>query len=116
MANFIIKEKYSNILLLLASLFFYAWGEPILVLLMIVTILVNWILGRVLIKQEGIRKKIVLVVALIFDLGIIGYYKYFGFLVSIINSILGSEAIADPEIRLPIGISFFTFQAISYMI
>ena len=116
MANFIIKEKYSNILLLLASLFFYAWGEPILVLLMIVTILVNWALGRVLIKQQGIRKKAILAVAVIYDLGVIGYYKYFGFLVSILNSLLGDEVIIEPEIRLPIGISFFTFQAISYII
>lgn len=116
MANFIIKEKYSNILLLLASLFFYAWGEPILVLLMIVTILVNWVLGKVLIRQESIRRKTVLVIALVFDLGIIGYYKYFGFLVSVLNSFLGSEVIENPGIHLPIGISFFTFQAISYII
>ena len=116
MANFIIQEKYSNILLLLASLFFYAWGEPILVLLMIVTILVNWALGRVLIKQQGVRKKTILAIAVIYDLGVIGYYKYFGFLVSILNSLLGDEVIIEPEIRLPIGISFFTFQAISYII
>lgn len=77
---------------------------------MIVTILVNWGLGRILIKQEGIRKKAVLVIALIFDLGVIGYYKYFGFLVSILNSLLGNEVIADPEIRLPIGISFSPFR------
>ena len=116
MANFIIKEKYSNVLLLFASLFFYAWGEPILVLLMIVTILMNWLLGRVLIKQKGIGKKAVLIIALIFDLGVIGYYKYFGFFISIFNFVCGSEAMENPEIRLPIGISFFTFQAISYMI
>ena len=116
LANFLIKEKYSNILLLFASLFFYAWGEPILVVLMIFTILVNWLLGKVIIKQTGVKKKAALAAAVVIDIGILGYYKYFGFLLSIINSIVGQEMIEDPGIRLPIGISFFTFQAVSYII
>lgn len=107
MTNLIIKEKYSNVLLLIASLFFYAWGEPILVLLMMFTIIFNWLLGKMIIKQSCASRKLVLATAIMIDLGIIGYYKYSGFLVSIINAIIGQDLIPNPGIRLPIGISFF---------
>lgn len=115
--NFFIKNKYSNIFLLLASLIFYAWGEPIMVLLMAFSIILNWFLGRKISNASSIKtKKILLSIGIICDLGILGYYKYAGFLVSIINSIFSENVINDPKISLPIGISFFTFQAMSYLI
>lgn len=115
--NFFIKNKYSNIFLLLASLIFYAWGEPIMVLLMAFSIILNWFLGRKIGNAYSLKtKKILLSIGIICDLGILGYYKYAGFLVSIINSIFSENVINDPKISLPIGISFFTFQAMSYLI
>lgn len=115
--NYFVKKKYSNSLLLLASLIFYAWGEPVLVLLMVASILVNWIVGLIIGKTRwgGVGRKAALILGVVCDLGILGYYKYAGFFVSIINGIFHREILTDPMIALPIGISFFTFQAISYI-
>ena len=74
-ANFLIKAEYSNGLLLTASLIFYAWGEPYLVLLMIISIVINWGIGRIIGKSKGAKKKIALTVGVVCDLGILGYYK-----------------------------------------
>ncbi len=112
--NYFLRPKYSNIWLVAASLLFYAWGEPVLVLLMLVSILVNWLTGLGIQKFPG-RKTAVLLLGLAFDLCSLGYYKYAGFFAETLNSILGREAVPVPEIALPIGISFFTFQAISYI-
>lgn len=113
--NFFCKKEYSNFILLFASLIFYAWGEPKLVLLMIISIVINWIIGRIIDKSEGERKKIALFVGVLCNLLILGYYKYFDFLISIINKIASKEILSCRGIVLPIGISFFTFQAISYI-
>ena len=115
-SNLITKKEYSNILLLIASLIFYAWGEPFLVFLMILSIVVNYLIGRFISRSDKITsKRAWLIAGVILDLLFLGYYKYYGFLVTIINGIAGKELIPDPGIALPIGISFFTFQAISYI-
>ena len=114
--NYFVQKKYSNILLLMASLVFYAWGEPVLVLLMVASVVLNWFVGRVIAKTSGGAKKAALAIGVVCDLAILGYYKYAGFLVSILNGIVGKTLIAVPQISLPIGISFFTFQAISYIV
>lgn len=114
-ANFLVKREYSNGLLLLASLIFYAWGEPVLVLLMIVVILINWFVGSIIGRTEGKTRKTALIIGVVCDIAILGYYKYIGFAVSVINRLLHKEVLADPGIALPIGISFFIFQAISYI-
>ena len=113
--NYFIKPQYSNILLVIASLIFYAWGEPALVLLMMASIVINWLVGLG-ISRYNKRKSIVLLVGIVFDLVILGYYKYAGFFASTINMIIGRDALDVPHIALPIGISFFTFQAISYIV
>jgi len=113
--NFVIKNKYRNILLLIASLIFYAWGEPVYVLLMLLSIAINWSFGIFISKYEK-RKKILLAVCIILNLALLGYYKYYNFFVDTINNVLGFEAVAARQIALPIGISFFTFQALSYVI
>ena len=113
--NYFIKPQYSNILLVIASLIFYAWGEPVLVLLMMASIVINWLVGLG-ISRYNKRKNIVLLVGIVCDLVILGYYKYAGFFASTINMIIGRDALDVPHIALPIGISFFTFQAISYII
>lgn len=114
--NFISKKEYSNLLLLISSLIFYAWGEPYLVLLMIASILLNWLIGIWISRSDGKIKGIALLVGVVCNLGVLGYYKYAGFLVSILNHVLRRDIFPIPEIALPIGISFFTFQAISYIV
>lgn len=114
--NLLIKKQYSNYFLLLASLIFYAWGEPYLVLLMIVSVTLNWGIGIALGKTEGSIRKLFLIIGIICDLGILGYYKYAGFFAKTINSLIGEDFVPVLEIALPIGISFFTFQALSYVV
>ena len=113
--NYFIKPQYSNILLVIASLIFYAWGEPYLVLLMIASILVNWLVGLGISRFQE-QKKLILLAGILFDLSTLGYYKYAGFFVSTINLVLRKDVFNVPSIALPIGISFFTFQAISYIL
>lgn len=114
--NYFIKNEYSNVFLLIASLFFYAWGEPVLVLVMIVSIVINWGIGRAIGASEGKKKKLILVLGIVCDLGILGYYKYAAFFVRWINIFVQRDIFKEPAIVLPIGISFFTFQAISFIV
>ncbi|MGN0155239.1 MAG: MBOAT family O-acyltransferase [Lachnospiraceae bacterium] len=101
-------------MLITASLLFYAYGEPVYVILMIFSALMNYIAARVL---SGIEKgkKIVLFLGLFVNLGLLGIFKYAMFFVDMINNLFHIN-ITCPEISLPIGISFFTFQAVSYVL
>ena len=114
--NLVFQKRGSNLVLLLASLFFYAWGEPVYILLMIFSIVFNWIVGLAISTVNLKRRKPILVVGIIINLGILGVYKYLGFISDIINSVCKAEVINAPDIILPIGISFFTFQAVSYIV
>lgn len=105
--------KVRNALLIIASLVFYAYGEPIFVLLMLFSSAVNY-LSALLIAHIK-KSKIVLIINIIFNLGMLVLFKYTPFIISTINSVFSSK-IPVPEITLPIGISFFTFQALSYVI
>ena len=114
---FLVPKVLKNFILLIVSLFFYAWGEPVYVFLMIFSIVLNYIFG-LLIDQSKDRlqlKKTYLVISVILNLAILGYYKYSMFLIDNINSLFGTNIHMDP-LPLPIGISFFTFQAMSYVI
>jgi alginate O-acetyltransferase complex protein AlgI len=113
--NWLIKPKYSNIFLLLASLLFYAWGEPIYVLLMLFSVVINWGFGLLISKYQA-RKRILLIACVAINLLILGYFKYFNFFIDVINSCFNKQLLSFREIALPIGISFFTFQALSYVI
>ncbi|MGB5822687.1 MAG: MBOAT family protein, partial [Proteocatella sp.] len=105
-----------NNLLLIASLIFYAWGEPLFVFIMIACIGANYYFGRLVeSKQSSGDSKLILTLMLIFNLGVLGIFKYSGFVISNLNSLF-SLNFNVPEIALPIGISFFTFQGISYVI
>ena len=109
---------YRNIILVIASLIFYAFGEPVYVFLMIGSVLINYIFGLLLSEDRGFSpamRKLWLVLSVIVDVGILGVFKYAGFIVSTFNSITGI-GVPVPNIALPIGISFFTFQAMSYVI
>ncbi|MCR4655331.1 MAG: MBOAT family protein [Lachnospiraceae bacterium] len=114
--NVLIRKEYSNCFLLIASLIFYAWGEPYLVFLMIISVVLNWGIGFALGKTQGNKRRLLLIVGIACDLGILGYYKYAGFFAKTLNYIFGKEVIPVLQIALPIGISFFTFQALSYIV
>ena len=107
--------KIKNGLLLLASIIFYAWGEPKFILIMLASVFINYIFGISVSKGTDAKRRLFLVLSLIFNLGILFMYKYFDFSVKTINSLF-SLNIPLTGIALPIGISFFTFQALSYVI
>ena len=111
--------KGKNTLLIIASLIFYAFGEPIYILLMIGSIIANYIFGLMegrFSKANNIAgKKIVLIIAVICNIGVLCVFKYTAFILENINY-AGRLNIKIPGIALPIGISFFTFQALSYVI
>ncbi len=106
--------KAKNAILILASLLFYAYGEPVYIILMIVSSLMNYIMAR-LIAGNNKGKKVFLIVAVFLNLGMLAVFKYADFAVDTVNTIF-SLKIPQPGITLPIGISFFTFQALSYVI
>lgn len=110
-------RKAKNVSLLIASLVFYAWGEPVYIVLMIASICVNWLFG-VLIGRATSRsasRKAYLIIDLVANLGLLFFFKYAGFLAQNINAAFGT-AIPDPQLPLPIGISFYTLQAVSYIV
>lgn len=113
--NSLIKPKYSNYFLLAASLLFYAWGEPVYVLLMLFSILINWGFGLI-INKYPLHRQLSLVLCIAINLLLLAYYKYYNFFISSINHIAGSQVFSIKEIVLPIGISFFTFQSLSYVV
>ncbi|MEM9022163.1 MAG: MBOAT family O-acyltransferase [Bacteroidota bacterium] len=112
--------RLRNVFLLLASLFFYAWGEGGLVVLMLASITGNYLFGRWINRQvQSSGGKTALILAIAFNLILLGYYKYANFVVENINGLLGltgGEPIHFGYVALPIGISFFTFQGISYLV
>ena len=117
---YVVLKKFrtaQNILLLVASLLFYAWGEPKYVLIMILSIIVNYLFGLLVDKfrQSKAKSRLVIALTVVFNLGVLYIFKYLMFTIENINSIAGLH-LSVPNIVLPIGISFFTFQAMSYVI
>lgn len=116
---YIAPRRLRNVILLAFSLFFYAWGEPKYVFLMLFTITMDFFVGRGIdkAKREGDQKKArrFLLCSVIVNLSVLGFFKYADFLIGTINSLTGAS-IPLPGIPLPIGISFFTFQTMSYTI
>ncbi len=108
---------WKNVVLLIGSLFFYAWGEPVYVLLMLFSIVMDYGLGLWLEheKTRGGHPGRVLALAVVLNLLLLGFFKYANFLIGTINGVTGL-AIPLLELSLPIGISFYTFQALSYII
>ena len=107
--------KIQNALLILVSLLFYAYGEPVYVLLMIGSTLINYIFALVIDKSTGFIRKFGLLCDVLLNLVLLGYFKYFNMFIHLINRVSGS-GISSRDIALPLGISFFTFQAMSYVI
>ena len=103
-----------NVIMVAFSLVFYAWGEPVWVLLLLFTAFVNWFFSGLL-ESPGRRSKIVLTLLVALDLSLLGLFKYSGFLYENLNALLGTSFEA-PGFTLPIGISFYSFQIISYLV
>lgn len=108
------KRKYRNIVLFIFSLIFYAWGEPIYVLLMVLSIAVNYAIAIKIDSTKNGKKKW-MVIDVIFNIGIIGFFKYGNFIIQNINMLFNFN-IGEMNLSLPIGISFYTFQVLSYVI
>src|SRR5665647_436214 len=106
---FISPKIIKNAVLLLVSLFFYAWGEPVYVFLMLFTIIFDYGMGLLMDSYEGKTRKRLFIVTVIVNLGFLFFFKYYGFLIQNINQIFNVGMPNDP-LPLPIGISFYTFQ------
>ena len=120
LAYFVVPQKLKNIILLLASLFFYAWGEPVYVLLMLFLVLICYYAGIMIEKaserqQRFFNSKNVLICTITLFTCIFIFFKYTDFIISNINAAVGRE-FPLRHIVLPIGISFYTFQIISYLV
>ena len=117
LAYFVVKnDAYRRGVLILFSLAFYAWGEPICVFLMIGLVFADYLLGIMIIKSNTpARKRVWLILAIVSNLGVLFFYKYLGFFTSTLNTVFRSS-IPVISVSMPIGISFFTFQTMSYVI
>lgn len=103
-----------NSMLVIFSLVFYAWGEPVYVFLMLACVFINYLSGLVINSCEGGKRRTALTVGLICNIAILGTFKYLGFFAATLGDM--GIAVSVPAISLPIGISFYTFQSISYLI
>lgn len=114
---YLVPQKTRNLVLLIASLFFYAWGEPVYVVLMILSILLNFFCGKDIGKKRAdpVRAKRSLIFAVVMNVLILGFFKYYGLLMETLNVLFPYE-IPYRELARPIGISFYTFQELSYLI
>ncbi|MGL6337639.1 MAG: MBOAT family O-acyltransferase, partial [Waterburya sp.] len=115
--NNLVKQQIPITWLVIASLFFYGWWNPLNLPLIIVSMLVNYGLGYLIgnVLEPGVRKKIVFSLGIIFNLGLICYFKYSNFLINNINQVVGTD-FDWPTIVIPLGISFYTFQQIAYLV
>ena len=114
---YLAPKRAKNVVILISGLVFYAWGEPIYVLAMIASTFIDYTAGRIIAKYDD-KPKIrlaCLIVSLVMNLGLLGTFKYLGFLIDSANAWFGLS-IPNPDLPLPIGISFFTFQSMSYTI
>lgn len=109
---FIKSRGFRNTFLFLASVFFYAWGEPAFVFVVLLSVVVNWALGRCITGKHG---KICTILALVYDVSLLAVFKYLAFFVNSLGLLINRD-FQGLQIALPIGISFFTFQMISYIL
>lgn len=115
-AYFLCPRRWHNAVLLVFSLFFYAWGEPIYILLMLCSITVSFLAGRALGRTHTpARRRAVLSASVAYHLLTLGFFKYADFLIGTVNSLFGLS-LPLLSLPLPIGISFYTFQTLSYIV
>jgi alginate O-acetyltransferase complex protein AlgI len=116
---FIIGKRLKNLFALIASVFFYAWGAPDFIFIVLGSIVIDFYLVRWMNKSEGKKKKLLVAVSVFLNVGLLAYFKYANFFVENINEIfaaVGVEQVKWTAVALPIGISFFTFQKMTYAV
>ena len=111
------QGKYKNLFLFIASVLFYAYGEPVYVFLMLFVIFMHYLFGLLVhkFKKQPFQQKLVILIMILFDVLVFGYFKYADFIINNINALFHTK-IDLVGVALPIGISFYTFQAISYVV
>lgn len=116
-AYYLAPKRIRNGILLLASLFFYAWGEPVYLFLMLYSILFNYVMGIDIARKQrrGKRAGVSLFFGVAVNLLILGFFKYYGFLAENLEALAG-VILPKLELSLPIGLSFYTFQSLSYLV
>ena len=113
---FLVPRKMKNLVLFLGSLVFYAWGEPVYIFLMLFSTISDYVWGRLIEEYRGKdRSRIFLLCSIVINLFILGFFKYADFLMQTVNAVFGTS-IPFLNLPLPIGISFYTFQTMSYTI
>jgi D-alanyl-lipoteichoic acid acyltransferase DltB (MBOAT superfamily) len=112
---FLKSRKFKNTFLLIASLIFYAWGEPLFVFVMVFSVFVNWLLALLMEKQDKKARKRFMIAAVVYDIALIFVFKYLSFVVKNLGLLIRNDNFSV-NIALPIGISFFTFQIMSYVL
>ncbi len=114
---YISPKRWKNLVLLIGSLIFYSWGEPVYIFLMIFSTIFNYFSGILIdyYREKLINKRIILTISLFVNLGILGFFKYSHFIVENINILFNSNMSLE-KLSLPLGISFYTFQTLSYII
>lgn len=119
LAYYLVPEKWKNLVLFVSSLIFYAWGEPVYVVLILISTLVDYLAGRTVAycRIKGYQKRAVfaLLCSVIINLSLLGFFKYGNFLLRIVHRLTGF-GVPALHLALPIGISFYTFQTMSYTI
>lgn len=112
--NKLLPKKYKNLWLFFASLFFYAWGEPIYILIMLFSTFFDYTNGRLMVGASDQKKKLILINSIVVNLGILFFFKYSDFFIKVVNEF--GYNIKPLNLALPLGISFYTFQTLSYTI
>lgn len=114
---FVVPKKIKNLVLLVLSLVFYAWGEPVYIILMLISTAMIYAVGLLIDKFDNKQKirTALFIISLVYNLGILIVFKYSTSFIENINSLFGAN-IYNPKLPLPIGLSFYTFQALSYVI
>lgn len=112
--NKLLPKKYKNLWLFFASLFFYAWGEPIYILIMLFSTFFDYTNGRLMVGSSDKKKKRILINSIVVNLGILFFFKYSDFFIKVVNEF--GFNIKPLNLALPLGISFYTFQTLSYTI
>ena len=113
---YLVPARFRNPVLLVGSLFFYAWGDPTYLILMLFSSFFNYYMGKELgrIKENDPSRKQNLIFAVVVNLLILGFFKYWGFLLDTVNGITGLK-LTYPELALPVGLSFYTFKNLAYI-
>ena len=114
---FAVPMKGKNIIIFISGFLFYAWGEPFYIVIMILSTIIDYTAGRLMAKFDDNKKMrtVFLLMSLVMNLGLLAVFKYSSFIITNVNDILGTN-IFNPNLPLPIGISFYTFQSMSYTI